>query len=77
MWRALIHLLDEASQDPADTHGWTAEERALAREAVAWYRQQLGPSAIAAYQGERRRLGTLSARRRAGELLRARRSARR
>jgi len=52
MWRALIHLLDEASQDPADTHGWTAEERALAREAVAWYRQQLGPSAIAAYQGE-------------------------
>jgi len=77
MWRALIQLLDEASQDPADTHGWTDEERALARDAVAWYRAHSVPSAVAAYQGERRRLGTLSARRRTGELLRARRSARR
>jgi len=77
MWRALIQLLDEASADPADTHGWTAEERALAREAVAWYRAHLGPTAVAAYQAGQRRLGTLSARRRTGELRRTPRSARR
>lgn len=32
---SLIRLLDDASQDPSNTHGRTAEERALAREAVA------------------------------------------
>jgi len=44
MWSALIHLLNEASSDPSDTHGWTDEERALARDAVAWYQAMLPAS---------------------------------
>ena len=70
MWRALLKLLDEASKDPHDTHGWTREERALAREAVEWYRARFPPlvapaqlSATAEFQRGRQRPGAVLARR--------------
>jgi hypothetical protein len=41
VWRVIIQLLDEASKAAGGSHGWTDEERALAREAVEWYRTRL------------------------------------
>jgi hypothetical protein len=69
MWRALLQLLDEASTTPGDAHGWTDAERAIAREAVAWYRarfpQRAAPvqrSTVSEYQRGRERPRTVPVR---------------